>query len=96
MDENDIEVLTVSIDEKPGVQAIKNIAPDLPPVAGKHSRVGNDYEYKRLGTFSILASLDLHSGEVIALAENQHRSIEFIKLLKLLFCFSRNLLTTLY
>jgi len=82
MDENDIEVLTVSIDEKPGVQAIKNIAPDLPPVAGKHSRIGRDYEYKRLGTLSILASLDLHSGEVIALVENQHRSIEFIKLLK--------------
>jgi transposase len=82
MDKNEIDVLTVSIDEKPGVQAIKNIAPDLPPVAGKHSRIGRDYEYKRLGTLSILASLDLHSGEVIALVENQHRSIEFIKLLK--------------
>lgn len=82
MEDNDIDVLTVSIDEKPGVQAIKNIAPDLPPVAGKHSRIGRDYEYKRLGTLSILASLDLHSGEVIALVENQHRSIEFIKLLK--------------
>jgi transposase len=81
-DIDDIDILTVSIDEKPGVQAIKNIAPDLPPVAGKHSRIGRDYEYKRLGTLSILASLDLHSGEVIALVENQHRSIEFIKLLK--------------
>ena len=81
-DMNDIDVLTVSIDEKPGVQAIKNIAPDLPPVAGKHSGIGRDYEYKRLGTLSILASLDLHSGHVIAMVENQHRSIEFIKLLK--------------
>ena len=81
-DVKDIDVLTVSIDEKPGVQAIKNIAPGLPPVAGKHSRLGRDCEYKRLGTLSILASLDLHSGEVIALVENQHRSIEFIKLLK--------------
>ena len=79
---NDLDTLTVSIDEKPGVQAIKNIAPDLPPVAGKHSRIGRDYEYKRLGTLSILASLDLHSGKIIALVENQHRSIEFIKLLK--------------
>jgi transposase len=81
-DLNDLDILTVSIDEKPGVQAIKNIAPDLPPVAGKHSSIGRDYEYKRLGTLSILASLDLHSGKVIALVENQHRSIEFIKLLK--------------
>ena len=54
----------------------------MPPVAGKHSRIGRDYEYKRLGTLSVLASLDLHTGHVIALVENQHRSIEFIKLLK--------------
>jgi len=81
-DASNLEILTVSIDEKPGVQAIKNIAPDLPPVAGKHQRTGSDYEYKRLGTLSILASLDLHSGKVIAIVENQHRSIEFIKLLK--------------
>lgn len=76
----DLDILTVSIDEKPGIQAIKNIAPDLPPVAGKHSKIGRDYEYKRLGTLSILASLDLHTGKVIAIVEKQHRSIEFIKL----------------
>ena len=81
-DAQDLDILTVSIDEKPGIQAIKNIAPDLPPVAGKHSKIGRDYEYKRLGTLSILASLDLHTGKVIALVEKQHRSIEFIKLLK--------------
>jgi transposase len=81
-DVQDPDILTVSIDEKPGVQAIKNIAPDLPPLANKYSRIGRDYEYKRLGTLSILASLDLQSGKVIALIENQHRSIEFIKLLK--------------
>jgi transposase len=81
-DEQGLEVLTVSIDEKPGIQAIKNIAPDLPPVVGKHSRISRDYEYKRLGTLSVLASLDLHTGKVIAIVENQHRSIEFIKLLK--------------
>lgn len=81
-DIQDSDILTVSIDEKPGVQAIKNIAPDLPPMTGKHSRIGRDYEYKRLGTLSILASLDLQSGKVIALVENQHRSIEFVKLLK--------------
>jgi transposase len=78
----DLDVLTFSIDEKPGVQSIKNIAPDLPPVMGKHPTIGRDYEYKPLGTLSILASLDLHTGKIIALVENQHRSIEFIKLLK--------------
>ena len=59
-------VVTVSIDEKPGVQAIENTAPDLPPVPGRHRTVGRDYEYKRHGTLSILASLDLHDGHVVA------------------------------
>ena len=53
-------VITVSVDEKPGVQALAHTAPDLPPVAGQHARVARDYEYKRCGTLSILAALDLH------------------------------------
>jgi len=75
-------IITVSVDEKPGVQAIKNIAPDLRPKPGKHSRWGRDYEYKRLGTVSILAALDLHDGRIIAQVHDRHRSIEFISLLK--------------
>ena len=75
-------VVTVSIDEKPGVQAIENTAPDLPPVSGKHPAVGRDYEYKRHGTLSILASLDLHDGHVVARVEERHRSREFVALLK--------------
>lgn len=74
--------ITVSVDEKPGVQAIKNIAPDIMPEPGKHSRVMRDYEYKRLGTLSILAALDLHNGHVIAQVHDRHRSCEFISLLK--------------
>ena len=75
-------VITVSVDEKPGVQAIANVAPDLPPVPGKHPSVGRDYEYKRMGTCSILAALDLHDGHVTARVERRHRSREFIGLLK--------------
>ena len=45
-----ISVVTVSVDEKPGLQAIANTAPDLPPVPGQHPRIGRDHEYKRLGT----------------------------------------------
>src|SRR5260221_9048435 len=75
-------VITVSIDEKPGVQAIENTAPDLPPVPQKHPTVGRDHEYKRHGTLSILASLDLHDGHVVARVEERHRSREFIALLK--------------
>jgi transposase len=75
-------VITVSVDEKPGVQAIGNTAPDLPPVARKYSTVARDHEYIRHGTLSILAALDLHDGHVTARVEDRHRSVEFIALLK--------------
>jgi transposase len=75
-------VVTVSVDEKPGVQALQNIAPDIMPEPGKQSRMMRDYEYKRLGTLSILATLDLHDGHVIAQVHEKHRSSEFISLLK--------------
>ena len=74
-------IITVSVDEKPGVQAIGNTAPDLPPVPGKHSKIGRDHEYKRFGTCSILAALDLQDGHVTARVEDRHRSVEFIGLL---------------
>jgi transposase len=76
------KVITVSVDEKPGVQAIANTAPDLPPVAGQHPTLARDHEYERLGTCSILAALDLHTGHVTAHVERRHRSREFIALLK--------------
>ena len=75
-------LITVSVDEKPGVQAIKNIAPDLPPKPGVHKTVSRDYEYKRLGTVSILAALDLHNGNILAQVHDRHRSREFVSLLK--------------
>jgi transposase len=75
-------IYTVSVDEKPGVQAIGLTAPDLPPVPGKASAVGRDYEYVRHGTVSILAGIDLHSGHIFAKVEDRHRSVEFIALLK--------------
>lgn len=75
-------IYTVSVDEKPGVQAIGLTAPDLPPVAGKAPTVSRDYEYVRHGTVSILAGIDLHSGHVFAQVEDRHRSQEFVALLK--------------
>jgi transposase len=73
----------LSYDEKPGIQAIQNTAPDLPPEPGKHSAVGRDYEYVRHGTLSLLAGIDLVSGEVLGLVRKRHRSAEFIEFLKL-------------
>jgi transposase len=75
-------VITVSVDEKPGVQAIGNTAEDLPPVAGKYPTTARDHHYIRFGTWSILAALDLHNGHVTARVEERHRSVEFIALLQ--------------
>jgi transposase len=72
----------LSLDEKPGIQAIGKVAPDLPPVPGKHPSNGRDYEYKRHGTLSLLAGLDLLTGNVHACVEERHRSLEFKKLLE--------------
>ena len=75
-------IYTVSVDEKPGVQALGLTAPDLPPVPGVAPAIGRDYEYVRHGTVSILAGIDLHSGHIFANVEDRHRSVEFIGLLK--------------
>ena len=77
-------VAIVSYDEKPGVQAIGMTAPDLPPVPGIHPTVARDHEYKRHGTVSLLAGIDLLTGKVHALVKDRHRSREFIEFLKLL------------
>jgi transposase len=70
-------------DEKPGIQAIQNTAPDLPPIAGKHAATGRDQEYIRHGTLSLLAGIDLLSGEVLGRVRKRHRSAEFIEFLEM-------------
>ena len=76
------KVAIISYDEKPGVQAIGNTAPDLPPKPGVHETFARDHEYKRHGTLSLLAGIDLLSGKVHACVEDRHRSREFIGFLK--------------
>lgn len=80
----DRTTVTVSYDEKPGIQAIGNIAAQLSPVPGKYSAIGRDAEYKRLGTVSLLAGIDLHTGIVFPLVKDRHRSREFVEFLSLL------------
>ena len=77
-------VAIVSYDEKPGIQAIATTAPDLPPKPGVHATFARDHEYKRHGTLSLLAGIDLLTGKVHALVRDRHRSREFIEFLKLL------------
>jgi transposase len=73
----------LSYDEKPGIQAIGNTAPDLPPVFGMHSTTARDYEYVRSGTMSLLAAIDLIDGQVHGIVRERHRSAEFVEFLDL-------------
>ena len=61
----------LSYDEKPGI------------VVGKHTKWARDHEYKRLGTWSLLAGIDLLNGEVLGLVRDRHRSREFVEFLRL-------------
>ena len=78
------KVAVISYDEKPGIQAIATTGPDLPPEPGLHAAFAREHEYKRHGTVSLLAGIDLLSGEVHALVRDRHRSREFIDFLKLI------------
>ena len=73
----------LSYDEKPGIQAIANTTEDLPPDEN-HKTIRRDYEYKRLGTVSLLAGIDLQTGEAIPLVRDRHSSKEYIEFLQLL------------
>ena len=76
-------VHVVSYDEKPGIQAIANVAEDLPPIEG-NGTIKRDYEYKRLGTVSLLAGIDLQTGEALPLVSDSHNSADYLEFLKIL------------
>ena len=80
-DEEHTHVL--SYDEKPGIQAIATTSPDKLPVPG-NGTVMRDYEYRRLGTLSLLAAIDLQTGEAIPLIRETHNSADYIDFLKIL------------
>jgi len=75
-------MVTISYDEKPGIQALATATPDRPPVVGTHPSHLRDYEYVRLGTVSLLAGLDLHTGRVIETVSDTHNSADFIAFLR--------------
>ena len=79
----DTPIHVLSYDEKSGIQAIATTSDDLMPDE-KHPTINRDYEYKRLGTLSLLAAIDLQTGEAIPLVRDKHSSTEYIEFLKLL------------
>lgn len=81
-DDNKITI-TVSYDEKPGIQAIASTSDDLRPTV-KNRQIFRDYEYKRLRTVSLLTGIDLLTGEAIPLVSDTHKSSDFVRFLKIL------------
>ena len=77
-------VHTLSYDEKPGIQAIGTTGEDRPPVPDteKNSTFQRDYEYVRFGTLSLLAGIDLLTGEAIPHISETHKSSDFVYFLK--------------
>ena len=73
----------LSFDEKPGIQAIATTSEDLLP-DGDHGFISRDYEYKRLGTLSLLAGIDLQTGESLPLVSESHNSRDYIRFLMML------------
>lgn len=70
----------LGVDEKAQIQALDRTAPILPMLPGTPERATHDY--KRAGTSSIYAALDVTSGKVIGALHSRHRAIEFKKFLQ--------------
>jgi transposase len=63
-EDRDPAEVTISFDEKTGMQAKERIAPDQPMKPGRPARL--EFEYARHGTLTLLAAMVIHSGEILA------------------------------
>ena len=77
----ELPLVTLSFDEKTGIQAIGNVSPDKPAIAGQQASLRRDYEYVRHGTLSLLAGIDLHTGQITELVSESHTSKDFVEFL---------------
>jgi transposase len=86
LDETGRPTVRLSYDEKPGIQALGTTAPDRAPRpdAPGDGTWQRDHEYVRHGTVSLLAGIDLATGEVLGLVRRHHRSAEFVEFLQTL------------
>jgi transposase len=74
--------VVLGVDEKSQIQALDRTAPILPMLPGTPRRATHDY--KRAGTSSLYAALDLATGKVIGRLHSRHRAIEFKQFLQTL------------
>jgi transposase len=74
--------VVLCVDEKSQIQALDRTAPILPMLPGTPERATHDY--RRAGTSSLYAALDLTTGRVIGRLHSRHRAIEFKQFLQTL------------
>jgi transposase len=72
--------VVLCVDEKSQIQALDRTAPILPMLPGTPERATHDY--KRAGTSSLYAALNIATGKVIGTLHARHRAIEFKKFLQ--------------
>jgi transposase len=58
------DATVLSLDEKPGIQALRRLRPDHPPRKGKPARL--EFEYERCGTRNLFAAFNVKTGHVVA------------------------------
>jgi len=73
------KALVLCVDEKSQIQALDRTAPLLPMKPGQVER--RTHDYKRHGTTSLFAALDVATGKVIGSLHRRHRAVEFRKFL---------------
>src|SRR5512142_3161785 len=69
------EVVTVSIDEMTGIQALERLAPSLPMRPGKVER--REFEYLRHGTQTLIAAFDVATGQVTGVVGDTRTEADF-------------------
>jgi transposase len=74
--------VVLCVDEKSQIQALDRTAPILPMLPGVPQRATHDY--KRAGTSSLYAALDITTGKVIGRLHSRHRAVEFKQFLQTL------------
>lgn len=74
------KALVISADEKSQIQALDRTQPSLPLIPGRCGTMTHDY--KRNGTTTLFAAIDMAQGKVIASCMPRHRHQEWIKFLK--------------
>ena len=74
--------LVLSVDEKSQIQALDRTQPSLPFKKGRCGTMTHDY--KRNGTTTLFAALEVASGKLIGQCMKRHRHQEWLKFLKLI------------